>query len=124
MRTPNSLKMGYLMVDHQASPGISPEAARRLGIAARPEGTVFEAKTLSCSHCRCSVVVNPDRTRDRHYCSKCDHYICDLCAFRAAQAGYVHKPYFAQAEDWMKALRPYNMLRGISAPPPPVLLLP
>lgn len=61
---------GYLLIDHRASPGL-PEV---------PEGTVFEAAVLSCSHCQRSLIRNPARTRERAYCHGCDHYICDGCA--------------------------------------------
>jgi hypothetical protein len=61
---------GYLMIDHRASPGL-PEV---------PEGTLFEAALLTCSHCQLSMIRNPARTRERAYCTGCDHYICDRCA--------------------------------------------
>lgn len=40
-------------------------------------GTLEESATVTCSHCQRVVVLNPLRTRERHYCRKCDHYICD-----------------------------------------------
>ena len=42
-------------------------------------GGLFEAATTTCSHCQRIVVLNPDRTRERGYCRKCVHYICDEC---------------------------------------------
>jgi hypothetical protein len=61
---------GFLMIDHRASPGL-PEV---------PEGTLFEAAILTCSHCQVTMIRNPARTRARAYCTGCDHYICDRCA--------------------------------------------
>ncbi len=62
-------RKGYYLVDHRASPGL-PEI---------PEGTIFEADVLTCSHCQTSMLKNPARTRERAYCPGCDHYICDGC---------------------------------------------
>jgi len=91
---------GYLIVDHSASPGLPADVARQSGYDPRHcgEGRVFEAATLTCSHCKCTVVKNPLRTRDRTYCSKCDHYLCDVCAMATAQADYVHVPFEQLAE--------------------------
>jgi len=58
---------GYLIVDHRASPGN----------ALAPEGQVYETPTVTCSHCGSVVILSPTRTRPRHYCFKCDHYVCD-----------------------------------------------
>lgn len=69
---------GYLLIDHSASPGT-------VGV---PEGSVFEGATLTCSHCERQVVVHPLRTRERAWCPKCDHYVCDECeAARVASGG-------------------------------------
>lgn len=70
---------GYLLVDHRNSPGISeadltPELRARGFAASRG---VHEAPTLRCCHCGTIVILNPDRKRARHYCAKCDHYVCD-----------------------------------------------
>lgn len=51
------------MVDHRAS-----------------GGSLVELPVITCSHCQRGVVINPGRTRERAYCQKCDHYICDECA--------------------------------------------
>jgi hypothetical protein len=58
---------GYLIVDHRASPGN----------ALAGEGQVYETPTVTCSHCGSVVILSPTRTRPRHYCFKCDHYVCD-----------------------------------------------
>ena|SRR3990167_1683783 len=73
---------GYLMIDHRDSPGV-PEALIHAAIAAgKPAplagaGSLFEADTFTCAHCHAIVIKNPLRTRGRHYCAKCDRYVCD-----------------------------------------------
>lgn len=64
------------MIDHRASPGTA-----EVG-----EGQLFEAATITCSHCQAVVIISPTRTRPRGYCAKCDHYICDKieCHLRCA----------------------------------------
>lgn len=71
---------GYLIVDHSESPGVSPADFPR----GFPKGTVFvgkghalEADVQMCAHCQRAVLLNPERQRQRGYCAKCDHYICD-----------------------------------------------
>lgn len=64
---------GYLLIDHRAGEGMGPRGTP-LGA-----GSLFEAPIVTCSHCQRGVVINPDRTRAREYCPKCDHYICDEC---------------------------------------------
>ena len=85
---------GYLLIDHRASPGIPGSSFLR-------EGSLFEAATLSCNHCRASVMMNPERTRARFTCPKCDEYCCDACA-AGYQANFVCKP-FAQVVEEVKA---------------------
>lgn len=58
---------GWLLIDHRASPGVP-------GL---PEGSAWESATITCAHCQKVVVLNPQRTRERGYCRKCDHYVCD-----------------------------------------------
>ena len=38
----------------------------------------LELPTLTCCHCGRIVVLNPNRQRQRNWCMKCDHYVCDL----------------------------------------------
>jgi hypothetical protein len=88
-------QMGYLMVDHRASPGLPEDIARLCGYDPKlsGEGKVYEADTLTCSHCGGTVVKNIFRTRERHSCMKCNgHYICDGCAWLASQPDYIHTP--------------------------------
>lgn len=40
-------------------------------------GSLVERATITCHHCQRIVVLNPDRTRARGYCPKCNGYICD-----------------------------------------------
>ena len=89
-------QMGYLMVDHRASPGLPEDVAREVGYDPRfcGEGKVYEVDTMTCSHCRGTVVPNPARTRERCSCAKCGgHYICDSCGFEASLPGYTHTPF-------------------------------
>ena len=70
---------GYLLIDNRNSPGVSAEFIHQSGVDAPivPAGTLFESATITCSHCQAIVVLNPNRTRERGYCAKCDHYVCD-----------------------------------------------
>lgn len=92
-------QMGYLMVDHRASPGIPEDIARWAGYDPKltGEGKVYEVDTLSCSHCDAKVVPHPQRVRARAKCMECDnregHYICDGCDYLRTQPGYVHTPF-------------------------------
>src|SRR5690242_5306951 len=67
----------YLLIDHRST--IGPDGM---------PGALQEIPLYVCSHCQAQVVVNPLRTRDRAYCPKCDHVICDKCeAARVASGG-------------------------------------
>jgi hypothetical protein len=86
------MAFGYLTLDHRASPGLPPEFARRMGV---PSGSIlFEADTLTCAHCKTVQIKNLLRTRERASCWKCNnHYICDICAWKARQPDYNHLPF-------------------------------
>lgn len=56
-------KEGYLLIDNRCA----------------GDGLV-ESATVTCAHCHAVVVLNPQRTRPRHYCASCDHYVCDAAA--------------------------------------------
>lgn len=71
MRT-HRVKEGYLLIDHRAC---------------GPSGSAVESATITCSHCQRVVVLNPARTRERHYCPKCDHYVCDECEIVRVSSG-------------------------------------
>ena len=70
---------GYLLIDNRFGPGVSEEFIRASGKHAPvvKEGQLYESATVTCSHCNAIVILNPDRTRERGYCRKCDSYICD-----------------------------------------------
>lgn len=111
---PRQKDHGYLTIDHRASPGFTPEVAQQLGLDPKQvaEGRVMEAATLTCSHCKCVVVKNPLRTRERPFCMKCYHYICDGCAFLASQPDYSHTPFEKVIDDHLDAVA-----RGPDDPP-------
>lgn len=70
------------MIDHRASPGITPEDLIKAGLnphMAVPGGQMVELATLCCGHCNAMVIKNPKRTRDRGHCKSCDDFICDGC---------------------------------------------
>lgn len=72
--------LGYLEIDHRDSPGLTPEQVAGIPWAiAVPGGQRFERDHAQCSHCQRTVILEPLRTRDRGYCPKCYHYICDEC---------------------------------------------
>ena len=102
-------QMGYLMVDHRASPGLPEDIARQVGYDPRfcGEGKVYEVDTLTCAHCKCAVVPNVFRTRERAQCFICEakggKYICDVCAFKASQPDYVHVSFQQTVESVINA---------------------
>jgi hypothetical protein len=66
-------------------------------------GELIERPTFTCHHCHRVVVMNPDRTRPREYCGKCDHYICDGCgAIKKASGECV--PVARQAEAHFRTI--------------------
>jgi hypothetical protein len=79
MKTSKRKFEGLLVIDHRESPGITPEQARGFGPAVG-KGQLLETPTVQCVHCQRVVILNPLRTRPRHYCQKCDDYQCDTCA--------------------------------------------
>ncbi|WP_024516843.1 hypothetical protein [Bradyrhizobium sp. Tv2a-2] len=98
-------QMGYILVDHRASPGLPEDIARAAGYDPKfcGEGKVFEQDTMTCSHCKSVVVKNNARTRERAKCFECDnkegHYICDGCDFIRREPGYVHTPFTKFIDD-------------------------
>jgi hypothetical protein len=97
----NHINEGYLMVDHRASPGLTPEQAIALGYSPGQvsEGQLLELKTNHCCHCGTVVIVNPDRIRERAFCQLCNKYICDICGLEQRLPNYVHKTYTQQLEE-------------------------
>ena len=98
-------KESYLFVDHRASPGLSPEMARRMGYPAGSvsEGKLLEIATLTCCHCGTISIKNPERVRPRELCFKCNSYICDFCAARAYHSDYIHNPLAKLIDDIREA---------------------
>ena len=71
---------GYLLIDNRFGPGVSEEFVRANAppdTAFAPEGSIFEGATLTCSHCHQVFLKNPLRERERNFCRKCSHYVCD-----------------------------------------------
>lgn len=98
-----SKQQGYLMIDHRASPGLPEDVARATGLDPKlcGEGKIFEAATLTCSHCKVAMVKNPLRTRERGHCRKCNHYICDGCVAKSRLPDYSHVPFEKRVQDTM-----------------------
>ena len=92
---PIAKQQGYLEIDHRSSPGIPAELARIMGLDPKQmgEGCYFETETLTCSHCKTSQIKNTLRSRERGFCTKCYHYICDGCNAQSLTAEYQHMPF-------------------------------
>ena len=78
---------GYLLIDNRFTQGVDEKAVAAVGLPVGAGMGLFEAPTITCSHCQKVVVVNPLRNRERAFCRKCDHYICDGCGAVAAVTG-------------------------------------
>lgn len=82
-------------------------------------GAVVECPTYTCSHCNRVVIMNPDRVRERAFCGKCSHRICDQCeAVRVASGGEC-KPFVQlldEAEDRILKGQPVGELPWLSGP--------
>jgi hypothetical protein len=79
---------GYLLIDNRGGPGFSDQIGQAANLPPGAGRGQFEAPTYTCSHCQTVVVLNPMRNRERAYCPKCDHYICDTCGtIRALNGG-------------------------------------
>ncbi len=85
-RSKRSLE-GEILIDHRSGPGLPEEVARFIGVDPKyvRAGTTYESATNTCAHCQATVVINPERTRERGWCPKCDKYLCDECTFRLAR---------------------------------------
>jgi hypothetical protein len=81
---------GYLLMDNRVSQGIPDELVVKVGMPVGSGRGMFEAPTYTCSHCCTVVILNPLRNRERAYCRKCDHYICDKCGIALAATGDCH----------------------------------
>lgn len=79
---------GVMTIDHSASPGVPDEIMVKSGYWPGAGKGKQESATFTCAHCERVVVVNPKRTRERGYCPKCDHYVCDTCETHRVASGY------------------------------------
>jgi hypothetical protein len=108
---------GYLLIDNRFGPGVSEEFARASGkeCVNVGEGRMYESATVTCSHCHTVVVLRPDRSRERGYCRKCDHYICDNCTTVMAKT-FTCRPLNAVIDDLREL--------AVKSPDSPLILLP
>lgn len=117
---------GYLLVDHSASPGMTETEARVAGYDPTlcGEGKKFEAATLTCAHCKATVIKNPNRIRPRPSCIKCGGlYICDLCEATTHLADYSHMPFEKFRDLTLNGKQPV-LIRKPELGMPPELILP
>lgn len=98
MRSKLLTHLGYYMVDHRNSPGITGKIAE-MDPSKMPVGanTMMETDIVTCSHCQAVVRLNPYRdsaTHPRNWCAKCDRYICDapVCLMQC-------RPYLAYLDE-------------------------
>ena len=94
---------GYFLLDHRHSPGVPDSVVVAQGLPPGAGHGVFESATYTCSHCEVVVVKNPDRSRERAWCKKCDHYICDGCGAELHRTGLCY-PFKAKAMDILAAI--------------------
>ena len=105
-------QQGYLFIDHRASPGLTADEMRMAGYDPSMAGSnVIEADTMTCAHCKNVVVPNPARVRERGFCKRCMHYVCDFCAIEMDGPDYVHKPFAAKVDEAYAAARK-EMIHG------------
>lgn len=90
---------GYLLIDNRNNEGVPDELLRAAGMPIGSGRGLFETKTITCSHCQVVVVLNPLRNRDRAYCRKCDHYICDKCGAAYGLSGGECFPYKKKVDE-------------------------
>lgn len=105
---------GYILIDHQASPGLPEDLAVALNLdpASVKEGKIFEGATLTCAHCTSVIIKNPLRMRERASCMKCSgKYLCDGCALLTRLPDYDHTP-FEKKVDLAK-----NLVAQLGSPP-------
>jgi hypothetical protein len=97
---------GVMMVNHKDSPGLTPEFLAEVAKAFPGEDTLppgagtgmFEAPIVTCVHCQQMVIINPLRNRQRGWCGKCAHYLCDKCSLNQ-KLGVPCRPYTQVIED-------------------------
>lgn len=94
---------GYFLMDHTDSPGVPDSVVVAQGLSFGAGQAKFESSTFTCSHCEAVVVMNPDRSRERGYCKKCDHLLCDKCETIKVKTGKCY-PYKAMVQDILNAI--------------------
>lgn len=120
---------GYLEIDHRDSPGFTEAEARagRFGKTMPVGSKLIQRSTITCSHCERIVILNPDRTRSRAYCPKCDHYLCDECEVTRVVTG-VCKPFKQVIDEFIddvaKGRTPRFLCTAADPAPAPALILP
>jgi hypothetical protein len=93
---------GYFLLDHSSGPGVPVEAVLSAGLEMKAASGLYECATFTCSHCEAVVYINQKRTRDRAWCKKCDHYLCDGCGAELHLTGICY-PMKARAADIINA---------------------
>jgi hypothetical protein len=99
-------RFGELLIDHTFSPGLTPEMVLAAGLDPRSVPAVGADKkgefaTVTCCHCNTIVILNPERTRARGYCPKCDAYCCDChgCSPEFCNGGFDKLLDFVQEQN-------------------------
>jgi hypothetical protein len=89
------------MLDHRNAGGDVPDdVAMAAGLPAGAGHGLYESATYTCSHCQYVVIIEPSRTRERAYCKKCDHRICDGCGIELARTGNC-RPYTQVIDEYI-----------------------
>lgn len=78
---------GEIIMDHRESPGVPDSMAVPMGLPAGSGRGLYKSATYTCQHCDFIVVIEPKRTRERAWCKKCDHRLCDACGVELAFTG-------------------------------------
>lgn len=94
---------GYLLIDNRSGPGFTDLVGQAANLPPGAGRGTFEAPTYTCSHCQTVVVLNPNRQRERAYCPKCDHYVCDGCGTIRALNGGQCKTFKQVIEEVMES---------------------
>jgi hypothetical protein len=110
---------GYFMMDHRQTKPVPDKVVVATGLPVGSGAGLFEAPTYTCSHCQRVVVLNPNRRRERAYCRKCDHYICDDCGAHQAATGGECKTFLQVVDEILEAAEK----KQHDAPPANVVLL-
>jgi hypothetical protein len=77
---------GEIYIDSRHGP-ISEEVLRWAGLPLTAGRGEYRGAFFVCSHCQATVYINPQRNRERAWCRKCDHYLCDACGAQLAATG-------------------------------------